>query len=298
MNKLLQRSAIIGLSSLLVLSCTTPSFVQNSQFNRRFSPKIAKFFNYNALSPSIEKPEVIPMPTENHNERPDGTVINTIVLHHTATAADAKRVGKFFQNPKAGVSSHYIVDRTGYIVQPVDDNLRSWHAGRSEFNGVGNVNDFSIGIEICNLGDSAEPYPDAQYDAVIRLVAYLVKTYNVPLPHITRHRDIGIPHGRKIDTSNNFSVKRVVDGVQAMLDGSYKPGPIRPVKNPIKFSPYRLVKIQTAMTFKDLADIYLDAPNRWKEIQYLNQSASTLSKVPAGSSVKIPTDYRHFERLN
>src|SRR5438552_2740848 len=74
----------------------------------------------------IAKPEVIPMISPNQNERPVDTKISTIVLHHTASAASAKAVGNFFATPESKVSAHYTVDRTGYIIQSVEDNFRAW----------------------------------------------------------------------------------------------------------------------------------------------------------------------------
>jgi N-acetyl-anhydromuramyl-L-alanine amidase AmpD len=243
----------------------------------------------------VTLPDVVQMPSPNFNQRPDNAKISTIVLHHTAMAGDARAVARFFANPKAGVSSHYVVDRSGELVQPVADNLRSWHAGKSQFNGVGNVNDFSIGIEICNLGDSLEPYSDAQYDGIIRLVAWLAQTYQIPLSNITRHRDIAIPSGRKIDTSNNFSVQRVRDGAQALLNGTYQPpsqtNPVAPPDLPA----FRTVIVESGQkTLQDIADIHLDNANRWVEIQALNPG---LGELKPGQKVKIPNHADLFDRL-
>lgn len=236
------------------------------------------------------------MPSPNLNERPAETAISAIVLHHTAMAGSARDVGNFFARPSAGVSSHYVVDRSGYIVQPVADAQRAWHAGKSEFQGRQNVNDFSIGIEICNLGDSVEPYSDLQYDAIIRLVAHLVSQYQVPLTGITRHRDIALPHGRKIDTSNNFSVERVLDGVKAVLDGSYAP-PVDSSPPPAQIvPPFKEVTVQPGQrSMQDLADIYLDNSNRWVEIRALNPQLKP-DQLNVGQRVKLPTDLKYYSQ--
>jgi hypothetical protein len=245
----------------------------------------------------IPKPEVIEMISPNQNERPEGAVINTIVLHHTAGAGSAKAVGKFFATPESKVSSHYIVDRTGYVVQSVEDSFRAWHAGKSAFNGIDNVNNFSIGIEICNLGDNIEPYPDVQYDSVIRLVAYLVKTYGVPFANITRHRDVALPPGRKVDTSDNFSVQRVLDGVQALLNGTYEP-PVPVTPPAVNLPAFREIKVKKGEnSFFDLADIYLDNENRWQELKAVNPHIKNPNSIPTGTKVKIPTDYSYFYQL-
>lgn len=282
----LKRVLALSLSSLVIYSCSQS--VTNNQIISDLQQDDASIY----AKVRVNKPEVIDMPSPNKNPRPDGMKINTIVLHHTGTKAEAKNTGKFFQDPAAKVSAHYTVDRTGYIVQSVKDDEASWHAGKSEFNGVQNVNGFSLGIEIANVGDSLEPYPDAQYNSLIELVTYLVKTYNVPLANITRHRDVATPLGRKIDTSNNFSTQRVIDGVKLALRGKFIPtsSPSKTVDIPSVLN----VKIQKDMTAVDIADIYLDNEVRANEIEFLNSSRSTFK---AGSTVKIPTEYNYFYQL-
>ncbi|MGV3526396.1 MAG: N-acetylmuramoyl-L-alanine amidase [Candidatus Sericytochromatia bacterium] len=245
-------------------------------------------FQANNARAVLPKPPVRQHPSPNQNERPAGAGISAIVLHHTAMAENADDVARFFARPNAKVSSHYVVDRTGYIVQPVDDNLRSWHAGNSQLNGKPDVNSFSIGIEICNLGDSVEPYSDAQYDGLIRLVGYLVTRYQVPVANIVRHRDIAVPAGRKIDTSNNFSVQRVLDGVRALQNGTYvSPPPSAQTPAP-NVSSFKEVSVQVGQThMRDLADIYLNNAERWVEIQALNPQLSP--ELQPGTRVKLPT---------
>ena len=170
------------------------------------------------------------------------------------------------------------------------NELRSWHAGNSTFQGVGNVNDYSIGIEICNLGDSQEPYSDAQYDGLIQLMAYLVDRYDIPVDRITRHRDIAIPAGRKIDTSNNFSVERVIDGIQAVRQGTYRSPQNMSQPNTAALPDVREVVIPTNLTLEDLADIYLDNPARVVEVQAMNPQFSESAIIPAGTRVRIPNN--------
>lgn len=244
---------------------------------------------------TLPKPEVREIPSPNAGERPENTRIDTIVLHHTAMAGDAEAVGRFFARPSAQVSAHYVVDRSGYIVQSVADDLRAWHAGRSQFQGRPNVNNYSIGIEICNLGDSVEPYPDSQYDAIIHLVAWLVQHYQIPLENITRHRDVAVPAGRKIDTSDNFSVPRVVEGVKALLNGTYQAPPATQLPQ-LTYSSFRTITVQRPnLTFEDLADIYLDIPSRAVEIAALNPQWQSGQVIPQGAQVRLPNDLSYYQ---
>lgn len=281
LNKILAFS----ISGLFILSCSQN--VNNDQINQNLQT-VDTFSTV-----KVAKPEWTYIASPNKNARPAGAKISTIVLHHTASKASANATGKFFTDPAAKVSAHYTVDRTGYIIQSVKDEEASWHAGKSSFNGVDNVNDFSIGIEICNVGDNTEPYPDTQYDSLIKLVAYLAKEHGVPVENITRHRDVCTPPGRKTDTSNNFSTSKVIDGVKASLRGNYNPE-VKPFV-PFNVPDVRTVALDKDMDFQDIADVYLDNEARANEIMLLNTKYKGI--IPQNSSVRIPTDYKYFYEL-
>jgi len=275
----------LPLSLAFMAACSTQS---------QLNPNLRRPNNLQAQSTqrAIPKPPTKIIVSPNQNDRPADAKISAIVLHHTATSGTADAVGRFFQNPKAKVSSHYIVDRTGYLIEPVSEEARSWHAGRSSFQGQGNVNDFSIGIEICNVGDSLEPYPDAQYDSIIKLVAYLMDKYNIPVSGITRHRDIGLPAGRKIDTSNNFSMERVFEGVAALRAGTYQSPPAKPPVS-VNLPEFIEVTAPSGQSFEDLADIYLDVPARAEELAALNPTIASRG-LRAGDTVRIPLTYAYY----
>ena len=54
----------------------------------------------------------------------------------------------FKQIGQMRVSAHLLINRKGVITQFVPFDKRAWHAGKSEFKGKNNCNDFSIGIEL------------------------------------------------------------------------------------------------------------------------------------------------------
>lgn len=146
------------------------------------------------------KNRVVWVDSPNINARPEGTVIDTIVLHHTASTNLAGTV-KWFTMPESKVSCHFTVGKDGSIVQMVMEQMRGWHAGAStDAHGRKNVNDFSIGIEIVNKGDGKDPYTEDQLDAVESLVAVLVRWY--PIRQIVSHEYIAEPQGRKNDPIN------------------------------------------------------------------------------------------------
>jgi len=172
----------------------------------------------------LPKPKVIVMRSPHQNSR-GGARIDTIVLHHTAGGGTAQDVGRQFQKPKPEVSSHYIVDKEGTIVQAVDDKARAFHAGKSVFKGRQDVNDFSIGIELVNRGDGKDPFTEKQYHALGKLVAYLQSEYGIPRDRITGHKDVALPRGRKTDPAANFSYARLDREIARARSSAKSPTP-------------------------------------------------------------------------
>jgi N-acetyl-anhydromuramyl-L-alanine amidase AmpD len=129
-------------------------------------------------------------PSPNFNSR-HGTAISAIVLHATADRDTAASVQWCCtpapKNPKP-VSYHSIIDRDATLFSLVDVLNRAWHAGYSSFKGVGNVNDYAIGLSFANANDGIEPYPDAQLAAGAALVAgYMRRFPAITIDRITTH---------------------------------------------------------------------------------------------------------------
>jgi hypothetical protein len=137
------------------------------------------------------------VPSPNQNRRQRGT-ITAIVVHATESATTESAVN-WFLTPKSQVSAHYVVGRTGQIVQMVDDTQRAWHAGVSELDGATGVNEFSVGIEIVNLNNGKDPYTDAQYESVAAIIRHIREQYEVPDSRIVSHESVARPKGRKDD---------------------------------------------------------------------------------------------------
>jgi len=136
-------------------------------------------------------------PSGNFDERPEGTIIDTVVLH--ATVLDSlDEVIRHFGNPSSRVSAHYTIGRDGTIVSHVAESRRAWHAGQSSLkDGRTGVNDFSIGIELVNRNDGVDPYPDAQIRSLRRLLQMISSRHDIR--HIVAHYECAVPPGRKSD---------------------------------------------------------------------------------------------------
>jgi N-acetyl-anhydromuramyl-L-alanine amidase AmpD len=137
--------------------------------------------------------------------------VDTVVLH--ATVLDTlDQVIRLFADPQSKVSAHYTIDRDGRIISHVEETRRAWHAGQSRTkDGRSDVNDFSIGIELINLNDGKDPFPEPQIEAMRDLVRAIITRY--PIRHIIPHYECAYPPGRKSDPAG-FSAAWI-DGLAA-----------------------------------------------------------------------------------
>ncbi|MBE7554695.1 MAG: N-acetylmuramoyl-L-alanine amidase [Anaerolineales bacterium] len=183
-------------------------------------------------SPITTVPVVTPEPTRitppqppiqwvgspNFNQRRSPTDITAIVIHSTANNR-LQGVIDWFNNPNAQVSAHYSIGKDGKIVQHVRDTDRAWHAGQSVWKGRNSVNDYSVGIELVNLNDGQDPYPEAQHQANVALCAHLCYIHDIKVDDIMGHLDIALPPGRKSDP-RGYDLNRLRREVAAALGES------------------------------------------------------------------------------
>ncbi len=159
--------------------------------------------------------------SSNFNFRPENCQISLLVVHNISLPKGAFGTGnveRLFSNvldprdhesfqslQRLKVSSHLFIDRKGNCTQFVSFNERAWHAGISSFEGVGNCNDFSIGIELEGTDDI--PYTDEQYESLATASRLILKRYpNITSERIAGHDDIA--PGRKTDPGASFDWKR------------------------------------------------------------------------------------------
>ena len=140
---------------------------------------------------------MIEAPSPNCEPRPEGTTVDTVVLHATVLNTAAE-VCEHFAKSEPGVSAHYTIDRDGTVYMHVDETQKAFHAGISEMpDGRTGVNDFSIGIELVNLNDGLDPFPKSQLEALRQLLTDIRARH--PIAHVVSHAEIARPPGRKSD---------------------------------------------------------------------------------------------------
>jgi N-acetylmuramoyl-L-alanine amidase len=122
-----------------------------------------------------------------------------VILHHTTNGTAARALATL-TDPARMVSAHYLVGRDGVVYQLVDERYRAWHAGASRWGAETDINSASIGIELDN--DGFEPYPPAQVDALLALLADIEARHEIPRENFLAHGDVA--PGRKVDPGALF----------------------------------------------------------------------------------------------
>lgn len=137
---------------------------------------------------------IVDRPSPNQGSRPAGTSPALVVVHGTA-GTDAGDLD-WLTRADSQVSYHYLIQRTGQVYRLVNEERRAWHAGKSEWRGRTDCNDYSIGIGFSNLGKS-EPYTDAQYEAGGRLLREILGRWTLDFDAVVGH--FHVSPGRKTD---------------------------------------------------------------------------------------------------
>lgn len=138
----------------------------------------------------------------NHGEK-GGEFQKYIVLHDTEGEGSASGVVDWWDSNGQGVAAHFVINKDGSIVQCVDLDRITHHAGfgdtghnekygttdESRDDKVGTqpigswasdygMNSYSIGIEMVHVGGSGD-YPAAQLEALDNLIAYIDAYYGI-----------------------------------------------------------------------------------------------------------------------
>jgi len=145
--------------------------------------------------------DIIDCPSPNHDER--ALPVSMLVLHYTGMQDAASAITRL-TDAQAKVSSHYLVAEDGQLLRLVPEERRAWHAGKSRWRGISDVNSASIGIELVNPGHEFgyRPFPAAQMDALVPLIADIVARHGIEPANVVGHSDVA--PARKRDPGELF----------------------------------------------------------------------------------------------
>ncbi|MEP3050311.1 MAG: N-acetylmuramoyl-L-alanine amidase [Erythrobacter sp.] len=136
--------------------------------------------------------------------------ISMIVLHYTEMLSADEAIERLC-DPEAGVSAHYLISEDGVVTRLVHEEKRAWHAGKSYWRGIKDVNSASVGIELDHPGHAHgyREFSEAQINALIPLVGRIKKKFDVPRANVVAHSDVA--PGRKTDPGELFPWDRLAE---------------------------------------------------------------------------------------
>ena len=123
--------------------------------------------------------------------------IDRIVVH--VTEGSFWGSVQWLKNPRAHASSHFVLSRSGRIVQLVHLSDIAWHAGHW------GTNARSVGIEHEGFTYGPAGFTDAQYRSSARLTAWIARRSLLPIDrtHIIGHADVPAPGGGRGGSSHH-----------------------------------------------------------------------------------------------
>ena len=148
-----------------------------------------------------------------------------VVIHYTGMQSGEAALARL-RDPEAKVSAHYMIERDGRMFRLVAEERRAWHAGVSFWKGERDINARSIGVELVNPGEEHGylPFPDAQIEALLDLLAGLRSRWAIADAEIVGHSDVA-PE-RKTDPGPLFPWKRLAEAGHGLwAEPAPAPGP-------------------------------------------------------------------------
>lgn len=191
----------------------------------------------------LSGPRVAQRPTPNRG----GSITPRYLVFHYTAGRSAQSAINWLTNPEAKASAHLVIARDGKVTQLAPFNVKTWHAGRSRWDGLSGLNSHSIGIEMDNAGPLSkvgngyrawfgktypesqvihathkleqEPrwwhaYTEAQITVAWELAHLLFRQYD--LKEVVGHEDIA--PARKRDPGPAFPLDNIRAAVEGRLD--------------------------------------------------------------------------------
>lgn len=167
---------------------------------------------------------VVDVPADSQHQAGPGLKQKLIVLHSTVGTDSRKWLST---DPASNVSVHRLIAKSGTVYKLVPDENIAQHVGFSREGNDLNLNDLALGIELENLNNGVDPYPDIQLRmCCAQICEWWGKFGFLPV----------VPHSL-IDTAGKTDPaglnwtrfnQLLVEALQACLGGTSTPTPVLP----------------------------------------------------------------------
>jgi len=150
-------------------------------------------------------------PSDHWDERKNGAKPSIIIVHYTDTQnltdAEDYFLGRRAHPGGGRVSTHYMIDEDGSVIQYVDEEKRAWHAGVSHWGGADDINSHSVGIELVNPGRKYgyRAFTAPQMESLMKLCRDIMARHGISPFRVLAHSDVAPT--RKQDPGELFDWK-------------------------------------------------------------------------------------------
>ncbi len=147
-----------------------------------------------------------------------------LVMHYTA-GSSGESSARLFQRNRAQVSAHFVLERSGEIIQCRPTTKVANHAGKSRYEDEVFLNDNSIGVEYANRGFTMVPRPD--YVHMSHRLEPGLKRYWEPYPEAQIVAGIALNNAI---LDRHSSITAIIGHDECSLSGKTDPGPLFPMQ--------------------------------------------------------------------
>lgn len=118
------------------------------------------------------------------NKERDVRKSTTLIILHTTEAPSSSALHKLSDLGEC----NFCINEAGRVFRIIDHKREAYHAGRSMWNGRSNVDEFSVGIEVCGYHD--KPLAAAQYASLAALIGELKAIYKISDGNVLTHSQV------------------------------------------------------------------------------------------------------------
>lgn len=136
-----------------------------------------------------------------NKKRPRRPYTKYIVLHTT----EGQEKGSLNKIRRYG-EAHYFVSTSGRVYRIIDKAKIARHCGRSMWDGLSNIDNYSIGVEVVGYHD--RDINDAQYEALQELLRQLKTLYDIRDQNILTHSMVAYGRPNRFQSDNHRGRKR------------------------------------------------------------------------------------------
>ena len=136
------------------------------------------------------------------NKERDVRKSTSLIILHTTEAPAPSSLRKLSDLGEC----NFCVNEAGRVFRIIDHKREAYHAGRSMWNARSNVDEFSVGIEVCGYHD--KPLTAAQYTALKELIAELKGIYKISDGCVLTHSQVAYGAPNKWQPKSHRGRKR------------------------------------------------------------------------------------------